>query len=52
MIKKVKELTQKECENICNHCDWCDDCPLFATHKCIEYSEEQYEREVLVDDFD
>ena len=51
MKKKIKELTKKECENICFKRSWCsEDCPLFATHKCLEFSEGKYEREVEVDD--
>lgn len=49
--KKIKDLTLKECKKICWKNDWCDcDCPLFATHKCIEHSTERYEREVEVDE--
>ena len=52
MKKKVKDLTSEEAMQICNNTSWCDCvcCPLFATNKCVEYSNERYEKEVEVDE--
>ena len=51
MQKKIKDLTVAECEKICFAHDWCDiSCPLFATNKCMEYSDGRYECEVEVDE--
>ena len=50
MKKKIKDLTPEEARKICCKIDWCDSCPLFATHKCIEYTTERYVKEVEVDE--
>lgn len=49
MKKKIKDLTPQECEKICWKYDFCDtSCPLFATNKCVEYSDGRYEKEVEI----
>ena len=50
MKKQVKYLSSEESRKICNKIQWCGDCPMFATHKCVEYSLERYEKEVEVDE--
>lgn len=50
MRKKIKDLTQDEAWSICNRNEWCADCPLFATHKCLEFENDKYEREVEIDE--
>ena len=50
MKKKIKDLTLEEARKICNIQQWCNECPLFATYKCIEYTNERYESEVEVDE--
>lgn len=50
MKKKVKDLSEVECRELCWKNDWCGNCPLFATHKCTEYDPKSYEKEVYVNE--
>ena len=48
--KKIKDLTQEECENICRKYDWCWNCPLVETKKCVNYDEGRLEVELEIED--
>lgn len=54
MKKKIRDLTKKDAMFICNKYDYCYDCPLYQTPKCIEYDEKEVkqklEREIEVEE--
>ena len=54
MKKKIKDLTTKDVEIVCNNYQWCDLCPLYQTPKCNEYDEKEVkqkmEQEIEVED--
>ena len=50
--KKIKDLTQEECEKICKEYSSCVYCPLLETIKCVEYREESLEVEIEVKEND
>ena len=46
--KKVKDLTEDDVFDICDNKDWCCDCPLRFSTKCVEYKSLDEDDEVLV----
>ena len=48
VTKKIKDLTKDDVFAICNINDWCCDCPLRFSTKCVEYEPLNEDDEVLV----
>lgn len=46
--KKIKDLTEDDIFFICDNTDWCCDCPLRFSTKCVDYKSLNEDDEVLV----